>query len=75
MGWRSFAGEGDNLVHRGLGGTTQREQQTYSSHSVTLNVLWEAVKHNLNPLHMPPWKQSLICRVHGLSYYGKPTLF
>lgn len=41
----------------------------------SLNGPWEAATHNLNPLHMPPWKQSLIRRVHGLSYYGKSTLF
>lgn len=74
MGWGSF-GEGANLFHRVLRGTAQREQSISSPRSVALNVPWEAVTHNLNPLHMPPWKQSLICRVHGLSYYGKSTLF
>lgn len=52
-----------------------QEKQHYVHRRVVLNVIRKAAPHHLNPLYMPFWKQSLICRVHQLAYYGKPTCF
>lgn len=52
-----------------------QEKQCCGYYRVVLNDTEKAITYHLTPLYVPSWKQSLISRVHQLSYYGKPTCF